>query len=310
MKPLLLFLFLLQIQTITAQSYYETEDSVAVTGQFVFGSLTIPNHSKSAVPLLILISGSGPTDRNGNSFIGLKTDAYKKLSYALAEKKIACFRYDKRGVAKSLKVGLKESELRFDDYVNDAKKIIEKFKSDTRFSTIVVAGHSEGSLIGMLSAEKSMKFISIAGISRSANNALKVQLQGKLGDYEELCFAKLDSLKNGQTIACDIPGMESIFRPAILPYLINWFQYEPSIEIKKRTAATLIINGTNDLQVPDVNAKDLKHASPTSILKIIPNMNHTLTEVTTEEDNTKSYHEPDRPLSPALIASLVEFILH
>lgn len=309
MKQFLCLLFLLNTQLLFSQSYYETEDSIAVKGQKLYGSLTIPNQTKGKTPLVIFVAGSGPTDRNGNSFMGLKTDAYKKLAYALAKKNISCFRYDKRGVAKSLRFDLKEGDLRFEDYVKDAQAVIAKYKSDHRFSKIIIVGHSEGSLVAMLSAEKGMKYISIAGISTTANNTLKIQLQGRLGDYEEGCFAKLDSLRNGHMVTCDIPGMESILRPGILPYLISWFQYDPSEQIKKLTVPPLIINGTMDSQVAEMNANGLHQAYPGSILKIIPKMNHTLVEVNNETENTKSYTDPEMPISEILVEAMTAYIL-
>src|SRR5262245_31102311 len=53
------------------------------------------------VPIAVIIAGSGPTDRDGNSLQGLKTDAYKQLAEALADLGIATVRYDKRGLGGS-----------------------------------------------------------------------------------------------------------------------------------------------------------------------------------------------------------------
>ncbi|MBH9538892.1 alpha/beta hydrolase, partial [Novosphingopyxis sp. YJ-S2-01] len=150
-------------------SFTETEIVLRTpTGQ-IFGTLTTP-HEADKVPVALLLAGSGPTDRNGNNPLGVKTDAYKQLAHALAEHHIACLRFDKRGIAASWKAGASnEAGLRFEDYINDAAGWIALLRNDKRFSSVIVVGHSEGSLIGMVAAKKANKFVSVAGAGESAD---------------------------------------------------------------------------------------------------------------------------------------------
>ncbi len=108
------------------------------------GTLLSKNNQQ---PLAIIIAGSGPTDRNGNSTISAATNEYQMLAYALDSQNIATFRYDKRGIAKSAYAGMKESNLVFDDYVKDAEKIFDYLHDTLGFKNIYFIGHSEGSFI-------------------------------------------------------------------------------------------------------------------------------------------------------------------
>jgi hypothetical protein len=262
------------------------------------------------MPLVIIIAGSGPTDRDCNGQ-GFKSDAYKKMAAQFALNGIATFRYDKRGVGKSIVANMKEEDLLFSQSISDAQSVIANFEKDTRFSKIIIAGHSEGSLVGMMCAQANHKYISIAGVSKQAHDLLKIQLKGKLGDLEKSTFLKLDSLANGQDIACDNPMLMSLFRPSVLPYLKSWFKINPVDEIKKVKCPILIINGTKDLQVAEINAQSLKEANPKSTLLIVPDMNHCLTEIASDkqEDNLASYNKPELALSKKMIDSMILFII-
>ncbi len=116
------------------------------------GSLLYSQEATNA-PLALLIAGSGPTDRNGNG-PNMNNNSLKMLAEALAQVGIASLRYDKRGVAESKEAGLAEVDLRFDHYVNDAKAWLNFAKKEYGFKHLVVIGHSEGSLIGMLASQQ------------------------------------------------------------------------------------------------------------------------------------------------------------
>lgn len=308
MKNIIFCLLGLLISTLShAHGFDELEETVSVKGITLSGTLTMPAHAHGAVPLVIIIAGSGPTDRNCNGQ-GFKSDAFKKMASTLAFSGIASYRYDKRGVGKSMPdAPIKEEELRFDDMVNDAKAIIAKYEKDSRFKSITIVGHSEGSLVGMLAANPNVKYVSLAGISASADAILKEQLKGKLGKDEESTFKKLDQLKKGKTVTCENPMLMSLLRPSVQPYMISWFKYDPSIEIKKLSCPILIINGTKDIQVSEEHAKALNKANAKSKLVIIPNMNHVLTEIASDEDNIPSYNKPDLPLSKKMMDEIILF---
>ena len=310
MKKLFLLLIICMPFLTNAHGFDESELVINATGVQLSGTLTLPAHAHGDMPLVIIIAGSGPTDRDCNGQ-GFKSDAYKKMAAQFALNGIATFRYDKRGVGKSIVANMKEEDLLFSQSISDAQSVIANFEKDTRFSKIIIAGHSEGSLVGMMCAQANHKYISIAGVSKQAHDLLKIQLKGKLGDLEKSTFLKLDSLANGQDIACDNPMLMSLFRPSVLPYLKSWFKINPVDEIKKVKCPILIINGTKDLQVAEINAQSLKEANPKSTLLIVPDMNHCLTEIASDkqEDNLASYNKPELALSKKMIDSMILFII-
>jgi hypothetical protein len=83
-----------------------------------------------------------------------KNDTYRLLAAAPAQKGIASLRYDKRGIAASAGAMVAEQDLRFEMYVNGAAAWLRQLRADKRFSKAAIAGHSEGSLIGMLAAQQ------------------------------------------------------------------------------------------------------------------------------------------------------------
>ncbi len=308
MKNLLFLFFAFTALKSFAHGFDENELAIPINDFQIVGSLVTPGHAHGAMPLVIIIAGSAPTDRNCNGQ-GFKTDAYKKMAQMLALKGIASYRYDKRGIGSSTNPYFKESDLRFTNMVDDAKMIIEYFSKDAKYNQIVIVGHSEGSLVGMMAASEKNKFVSIAGVSTSADVVLQEQLKGKLGDLEGVTFKRIDSLKKGKKVYPD-PNLAMIFREDVQPYFISWLKLNPSSEIKKLKNQVLIINGTKDLQVPEKNGTELAKANKNSTLLIIPNMNHCLTEIASDDqaENLSSYNSPELALSKMMMDEIVAFI--
>ena len=288
---------------------------LAVSGGVIAGTLLLPANTASQVPVALIIAGSGPTDRDGNSpVIAGKNNAYRLLAEALAAQGIASVRYDKRGVAASVVKGLKEADLRFETYVDDASAWITKLRNDARFSSVTVIGHSEGSAIGMLAARtaRADAFVSIAGVARRPTDALRDQLRPTLGPMPKLWEASeaiLKALESGETVDTVPAELATLYRPSVQPYLISWFKYTPSVEIARLKAPTLLLQGTTDLQVGVAEAEALSKARPDATLKIIEGMNHVLKAAPADRAaNMATYTNPDLPIVADVPASIVSFI--
>ena len=276
------------------------------------GSLMLPDGA-APMPVVLLIAGSGPTDRNGNTRGVLGTnDSLKLLAEALAASGIASVRYDKRGVGESQPAGPRESDLRFETYVTDAAAWISELRGDRRFSSVTVIGHSEGSLIGMLAVQRSGAdaFISIAGLARRGSDVLREQLRLKLdGELAERNEQILVSLERGQPIEPVPPELIFLYRPSVQPYFISWFRYTPEAEIKKLSVPVLIVQGTTDIQVGPADARALKKSRPEAELRIVEGMNHVLKTVSDElAAQHASYIVPTYPVAPELIESIRAFV--
>ena len=297
-----------KIEKPTDNSIVETAITLKTNTGDIYGTLTTPEKFKTTTVALI-IAGSGPTDRNGN-IQQLKSDALKQLAQSLAHNNIASLRFDKRGVAESMAALKNESDLRFEDYINDAKDWIQLLKQDKRFTEIVVIGHSEGSLIGMIASTSADKFISIAGPGQSIDKILKIQLSSEPKEVKELEFSILDSLAQGKTVENTDPKLDFLFRKSIQPYMISWIKYNPQIEIQKLTIPTLIIQGTKDIQVSTEEANLLSKGKPNAKLVLIDKMNHPLKTVEGDlEENKATYNNPNLPINKELVKVVSNFIL-
>jgi pimeloyl-ACP methyl ester carboxylesterase len=183
--------------------------------------------------------------------------------------------------------------------------------ADERFSKVIILGHSEGSLVGMMAAsdEPIKGFISVAGAGDSADKILTEQMKSQPSFISAGFNRMLDSLKRGKTTDNIDPALYFIARPSIQKYLMSWFRYNPQREIRKVKAPILIVQGTTDLQVTVGDAEKLKKAKSDAILTIIPNMNHVLKEAPADkEKNKETYNQPDLPLKPEFVTAIINFI--
>ena len=274
------------------------------------GTLLKPLNKKS-FPLVILIAGSGPTDRDGNQK-HLKTNSLKLLAERLSKENIATFRYDKRILAEIMNGAFKEEKVSFDGFIEDAKLVVNYFKRNPQYTNIFIAGHSQGSLVGMVAAQEHVAgFISLAGAGQPIDKVLTHQIENTAPTLVAAAKEALEKLKKGKKTNNYPVQLEPIFRKSVQPFMISWIQYNPYEEIKKLKVPVLIINGDKDLQVPIEEAEKLKEAHPEADLKIIKNMNHVLKNIDGDgKIDTKaiSYSNPDVPLSEDLVTALLAFI--
>ncbi len=296
----------------TDSLFTESETELKTSTGDISGTLTVPDNARIS-PVVLIIAGSGPTDRDCNSPMGIETNAYKMLAAGFAMNGISTLRYDKRGIAKSKAAMTSESDLRFETYINDVVAWIAFLKQDKRFSGIILLGHSEGSLLGMIAAEKSdvSGFISVAGVGKTADKLLQEQLKGKLPpNLVAESNRILDSLRMGKTVSNVDPNLMTIYRPSVQPYMISWIKYDPAKEIARLKIPVLIIQGTTDLQVTVADAKMLSAAKPDAKLLIIENMNHVLKESDADvQKNIATYKDPNLPLKSGLVDDIVNFIM-
>ncbi|MDN5284165.1 MAG: alpha/beta hydrolase [Mucilaginibacter sp.] len=277
----------------------------------ISGTLAIPKNATDKIPVVLIIAGSGPTDRDGNSpKLGLTTNTYKMIANELGKNGFASLRYDKRLVGQSVS-STKETELRFEDYIDDAVGLINMLNDDQRFSKIIILGHSEGSLVGMMAAyDQPVKaFISVAGAGDSADKIMTEQMKSQPQWIADGFNRMLDSLKRGKTTDNIDPALYSVARPSVQKYLMSWFRYNPIREIKKIKIPILIVQGTTDLQVTVADADKLKKAKSDAVLAIIPGMNHILKEAPADKaKNVATYNEPDLPLKPEFVKAMINFL--
>lgn len=282
------------------------------TGQGVLhGSLLLPQQD-TPPPVVLIIAGSGPTDRDGNNPAGGRVDNLKRLALLLANANIASVRYDKRGVAASQPATPDERDLSVERYVADVVAWGHKLKTDSRFGPLILIGHSEGALIASLAAEQAgaSAVISLAGSGRPMAEVVREQLAERLPPAQlARGSALLDRLEAGQT-SLDVPApLRQVFRPSVQPYLITLFRQDPAAAFARLPMPALIVQGRNDVQVDVADAQKLKDAKPDAHLVLIEGMNHML-RISPKDmsEQRESYQNPQLPLARELGEQIVTFI--
>ena len=285
-----------------------TKENITVNS-LLNGSLYTPSQQSKKLNLVILIAGSGPTDRDGNQ-MGLVNNSLKLLAEALANNGIAVYSYDKRIFAQMASGKLDEASLSFDNFIDDAKAVLLHFKNQKKYHSITVAGHSEGALIGMVAANGNADaYISIAGAGRPIDEVLLEQIEKQAPFLKEEVQKNLETLKNGTTFELKNQMLASLFRGSVQPYMISWIKYNPQTEIKKLQIPTLLINGDKDIQVSVQDAQLLQQAKLNAQLHIIQNMNHVFKEIKGDDaENKAAYTNPDLPISIELSSIITTFI--
>jgi pimeloyl-ACP methyl ester carboxylesterase len=280
---------------------------VTPTGK-LFGTLELPA-AAGTVPVVLLISGSGPTDRDGNSpMLPGKNNSLKYLAGELLKLGVASLRYDKRAIGASAGAAVSEADLRFDNYVDDAVAWIAELRAQKRFSRIVVAGHSEGSLIGMIAAKRANAdgFVSLDGAGRPAATVMREQIAKMAPAMPEKAAQAnhaLDELAAGRTIP-DASPTDALFRPSVQPYIISWLKYDPAREIAALKIPVAIVQGTADIQVTQVDSDALHYALPSSRYVLVEGMNHVLKHApdhSTDAALIAGYSDPSLPIEPAVV---------
>lgn len=280
------------------------------------GTLLTPNSKPTAV--VLIVPGSGPTDRDGNNPFGVNASPYRLLAEGLAEKGFATLRIDKRGMFSSAMAVEDANAVTISDYVDDVRSWIKVLRSQLHTPCIWILGHSEGGLVALASAQEEdvCGVVLIATPGRPMGEMLRRQL--KANPENEMLLKQalpiIDALEHRRRV--DItnmpPALQILFNPAVQGFLIDAFSYNPGHLISTISKPVLVLQGQRDLQVEETDARLLKAANPQASLVILPNMNHVMKEVTSDDRkaNIATYAEPVLPLAPGVIDSIDHFLTH
>lgn len=280
------------------------------------GTLTIPAGSPKNRSVVLIVGGTGPIDRDGNSPYGLTGNTYKLLADSLVMQGLAVARYDKRfsgpGRADAL-TKLPQPPLP-DDYISDAVGFIRLLRADGRFRQVIVAGHDEGSLVGMLAARQAgaNKFISLAGAGRNLADLLRDRLMPATGpaDVRQELLSLLDSLRTGQTVHPQSVQLKAQFTLRAQPAYRAWMQLDPVDALKAFGGPVLIIQAGNDTQLSPIDAERLRTARPDAAFTLFDQMTHQLKNYAGSSliGNRQTYNQPALPVTPGFAAVIAQFV--
>jgi uncharacterized protein len=261
-------------------------------------------------PAALIIAGSGPTDRDGNSANGLvKTDAYKLLATALAERGVATLRFDKRGVgaSKSLVKSADDAKaITIATFVRDAERLIAWIALQPGVTSRSLIGHSEGGLIALLfdPAVRVDAIVQLTAPGRSMANILADQIKRIPLPPETQTEAErvIAALKAGTDFGAVEPPLDQMFAPAVQPFLRSVANLEPAALLAMRREPVLVIGGGKDIQLPKVDYDTLVAARPERTASLwLDSLTHVLKAARQDDPaQTAVYREPQHPLMPSL----------
>jgi uncharacterized protein len=268
-------------------------------------------------PMMLIIPGSGPTDRDGNNPHGVKASTYRLLAEGLAARGIGSVRIDKRGMFGSNAAVADGNAVTIDDYVADVRAWIAVVRERTGVSCVWVLGHSEGGLVALAAAQKSTDIcgvVLVAAAGRPLGEVMRSQFRSNPVNAPVLDWAMkaIDSLEAGKRV--DVTGMHPalapLFAPQVQGFLINAFSYDPAKLIAAVGKPVLIVQGGRDFQVGVVDAERLQQAAPKAELVILPDANHVLKAVASDDRraNIATYADPTLPLAPGVIDAIAGFV--
>jgi pimeloyl-ACP methyl ester carboxylesterase len=268
-------------------------------------------------PVLVIIPGSGPTNRDGNNPLGVKAAPYRLLAEALGAKGVSTLRADKRGMFGSKTAIPDPNAVTLADYAADAHNWARTLRQKTGARCVWLLGHSEGSLVALKAAQQPVGLCGIILASapgRKLGDVLREQLHSNPANAPLLpvalpALASLEAGKSVDTSTMPAPLLK-LFAPQVQPFLMDLLGQNPAAEVAATSLPVLIVQGTKDLQVSTVDAEALHRAQPKAELHLIPNMNHVLKDVAGDDRaaNMASYADPSLPVDATLVDDIATFV--
>ncbi len=290
-----------------------TPVELASTPAPLHGTLLTPEGQTRAAA--VIIPGSGPTDRNGDSAqFGIRAGTYRLLAEGLAERGVATIRIDKRGIGESAAAGPAEADLRFTTYADDARAWAATAAAKTGRPCAWLIGHSEGALVALAAVangdDKVCGLVLLSGAGRPAGVVLREQLTALPEPLKTRAYEVLAELEAGRTVADPPAELAALFRPSVQPYLISWLTLDPAKLAAAYDGPIFVGQGTTDIQVTVADAEAIKAAQPRATRVVWDGVNHVLkTAPTDRAANVATYMDPALPLAPGVVETVADFVL-
>jgi pimeloyl-ACP methyl ester carboxylesterase len=267
-------------------------------------------------PVILIIPGSGPTDRDGNSLAGVLAAPYRLLAEELAAHGATSVRIDKRGMFGSSAATADANAVTIPDYVADVQAWTRVIRPRTKASCVWLLGHSEGGLVAMAAARNPdvCGLLLVAAPGRPMGEIIREQLKANPANAPLLSQAlpAIDALEAGKRVdtAAMHPALLRLFRPEVQGFLISAFSYDPPQLLAGYGKPVLILQGQRDLQVREADARALKLADPRATLVLLPDVNHVLKSVASDDvsANIATYGNSSLPLAPGVVQSISDFL--
>ena len=296
------------------------QEDITTTHADLQGDLagTLEGTLAKGTPAVLIVPGSGPIDRDGNSPLGISAQSYKLLTDALAQRGIASVRIDKRGMFGSAGAVPDANDVTVGNYVSDIESWADTISPRAGGECVWLLGHSEGGLLSMAAAAKDPArycgLLLVASPGVNAGDVIRAQLAANPANAPIMpqVNAIIAKLKAGESVALDEmpPGLIPLFGPQVQGFVGSMLRQEPAELIAAHDLPVLILNGSEDLQTPATDAQLLATARPDATLVLLDGVNHVLKQVPAGDRaaNIASYDNPDLPLAPGLAEAIADFV--
>jgi pimeloyl-ACP methyl ester carboxylesterase len=278
---------------------------------------TMLSGGAKTAPVVLIVPGSGPTDRDGNNPLGVKASSYRLLAEQLALRGVTSVRIDKRGGFASAAAVADGNAVTIADYASDVHAWASSIKTSTGAPCIWVAGHSEGGLVALAAGQSPSDICGLVLMSapgRPLADIMKEQLHANPANAPLIPQAEkaIDSLQAKQRVDVSSfpPALAQLFPPAVQGFIIDEFSYDPAALVASSKKPVLIIQGERDLQISVADARRLAKAQPNAKLVLLPEVNHVLKIVSTDDPraNAAAYADPSLPLAPGIADAVADFV--
>ena len=269
-------------------------------------------------PTVLIIPGSGPTDRDGNNPLGITASSYRLLAQALAKREIGSIRIDKRGMFASKDAVPNANDVTIADYAQDTRAWIQAARDEAGVDCLWLLGHSEGGLVALVSAQEKAGVcgvLLVASVGRPMGQILREQLRANPANAPLLddAMAAIESLEAGERVALEgkHPALRQLFAPAVQGFLIDMMSRDPAALAASLEVPALVIAGGKDLQTPVADGEALAAGQADAKLVIIPDMNHVLKAVEGEgrSANLATYADASLPIHPDLVEAVAGYVI-
>ncbi len=292
------------------------------------GTLALPLDSELRyVPGVVLIAGSGPTDRDGNnplappSVVGGRIDLLREIAALLARNGIASLRYDKRGIGRSTprpRGSLAEQEAFFawDNFAGDVEAAHATLlrQGEVKPYATALLGHSEGGLLALAAARALGRKLHALVLTATPGRRLDVILRAQVGRDAPALLPALDHViaqvqKTGHVPEDLSPELALLFPPYAGPFLQSLMAFEPALVLSHLANPCLLLQGGADRQVvpmedvqPLIDALAARASAPGEAL-VVPQVSHNLKLLSGPTDPGFA-----GPLAPPVADALVKWL--
>jgi uncharacterized protein len=269
-------------------------------------------------PLLVIIPGSGPTDRDGNNPMATKGGPLRQLAEALAARGLATLRVDKRGMFGSRAAIDDANAVTVADYAADAHAWAEVARKRTGRGCVWLLGHSEGGLVALQAAQDPRGLCGIVLVSaagRPLGAVMREQFRANPANAPILkdALAMIDALEAGRSVdPATLPApLPLVFPKSVHGYLGDLLRHDPAKLAAGLRLPLLVVQGDRDIQVAVIDAQALAKAASGATLSVIPGMTHAL-RIAKGEDygaSLATYRDAGQPVARELVDAVVRFVM-